>query len=70
MKIHHKKKKLGLIKGADGNDVFFPFSALTEETMANLAIGLDVLYETKTITGLDDNAASQAIRVRLRKKKK
>lgn len=65
-----EKKKLGLIKGADGNDVFFPFSALTEETMANLAIGLDVLYETKTITGLDDNAASQAIRVRLRKKKK
>ncbi len=65
-----EKKKLGLIKGADGNDVFFPFSALTEETMANLAVGLDVLYETKTITGLDDNAASQAIRVRLRKKKK
>ncbi|MBP5470930.1 MAG: cold shock domain-containing protein [Candidatus Riflebacteria bacterium] len=62
-------KKLGLIKGADGSDVFFPFSALTEETLNSLAIGLDVLYETKSIVGLDDNAASQAIRVRLRKKK-
>lgn len=65
-----EKKKLGLIKGADGKDVFFPFSALTEETLTNLAVGLDVLYETKSITGLDDNAASQAIRVRLRKKRK
>lgn len=62
-------KKLGLIKGLDGNDVFFPFSALTEETLANLAVGLDVLYETKNIVGLDDNAASQAIRVRMRKRK-
>jgi tetratricopeptide (TPR) repeat protein len=62
-------KKLGLIKGSDGSDVFFPYSALTEETLDNLAVGLDVLYETKSIIGLDDNAASQAIRVRLRKKK-
>lgn len=65
-----KKKKLGLIKGADGNEVFFPFSALSEEILNNLTIGLDVLYETKNITGLDDNSASQAIRVRLRKKRK
>lgn len=64
-----KEKKFGLLKGVDGSDVFFPFSALTEETLANLEAGLDVLYETKTITSLDDNSASQAIRVRLRKKR-
>lgn len=63
------EKKLGLIKGAKGEEVFFPFSALSEEIMGSLEVGLDVLYETKSITGLDDNAASQAIRVRLRKKK-
>lgn len=63
------EKKMGLIKGADGSDVFFPYSALTEETLKSLDVGLDVLYETKSIVGLDDNAASQAIRVRLRKKK-
>lgn len=63
------EKKLGLIKGADGSDVFFPYSSLTEETLKSLSVGLDVLYETKSIVGLDDNAASQAIRVRLRKKK-
>ena len=63
------EKKLGLIKGYDGNEVFFPFSALTEETLNSLSVGLDVLYETKSIVGLDDNAASQAIRVRVRKKR-
>jgi cold shock CspA family protein len=49
--------------------VFFPFSALTEEALEALAEGLDVLYETRSITGLEDNLVEQAVRIRLRKRK-
>lgn len=63
------KKKVGIIRSHDGRDIFFPFSALTEEALEALAEGLDVLYETRTITGLEDNLVEQAVRIRLRKRK-
>lgn len=63
------EKKVGIIRSHDGKEVFFPFSALTEEALEALAEGLDVLYETRSITGLEDNLVEQAVRIRLRKRK-
>lgn len=65
-----KNKKIGFIKSFDGKEVFFPFSALTEDVLNELKEGLDVLYESKSITGLDDKPVLQATRIRLRNKKK
>lgn len=62
-------KKMGIIKGHDGREIYFSFATLTEETLENLQPGLDVLFESKTITGLSDNPFEQAIRVRIRKRK-
>ena len=53
----------------EGTCWFFAFSALTEETLENLKPDLDVLVETRTITGLADDTFEQATRVRLRKRK-
>ncbi len=63
------EKKVGIIRSHDGKEVFFPFSALTEEALEALSEGLDVLYETRSITGLEDNLVEQAVRIRLRKRK-
>ncbi|MEW6710874.1 MAG: tetratricopeptide repeat protein [Candidatus Riflebacteria bacterium] len=62
-------KKVGIIRSHDGREIFFPFSALTEDALAALAVGMDVLFETRSITGLEDNLVEQAVRVRLRKRK-
>lgn len=70
IKSYDKEKKFGIIQSFEGKDVFFPFSSLTEDVLNNLSEGLDVLYEAKSITGLDDKPVLQAIRVRLRNKKK
>lgn len=64
-----RNKKVGIIRSHDGQEIFFPFSALTEETLEALAEGLDVLYETTSITGLEDNVVQQAVKVRVRKRK-
>ena len=63
------EKKIGMIRTHDGREIFFAFSALTEETLENLKPDLDVLVETRTITGLADDTFEQATRVRLRKRK-
>ena len=63
------EKKVGIIRSHDGREIFFPFSALTEEALEALNEGMDVLYETRTITGLEDNLVEQAVRIRLRKRK-
>lgn len=63
------KKKVGTIKSHDGREIFFMFSALTEETIENLKQELDVLFESKRISNLSDNTIEQAVRVRLRRKK-
>ncbi len=63
------EKKMGMIKAHDGSEVYFPYSALTEEVLESLALDLDVLYESRTITGISDNHFEQATRVRLRKRK-
>ena len=63
------EKKVGMIRTHDGREIFFAFSALTEETLENLKPDLDVLVETRTITGLADDTFEQATRVRLRKRK-
>lgn len=63
------EKKMGIIRGHDGREVFFAFSALTEETLENLKPDLEVLFETRTISGLSDNNFEQATRVRMRKRK-
>jgi cold shock CspA family protein/Tfp pilus assembly protein PilF len=62
-------KKVGIIRSHDGKEVFFAFSALTEETLEELREGLDVLFETRIINGLEDNAVEQAVRVRVRKRR-
>jgi cold shock CspA family protein/Tfp pilus assembly protein PilF len=62
------EKKFGTIRSHSGDEVFFPFSALTEETIDALCEGLDVIFESKSITGLEDNLFEQAVRVRVRKK--
>ncbi len=62
-------KKVGMIRAHDGHEVFFAFSALTDETLENLKPDLEVLYETKTMTGLSDESFEQATRVRMRKRK-
>lgn len=62
-------KKMGIIKGHDGREVFFAFSTLTEEALENLKPGLEVLFESKTITGISDTPFEQATRVRMRKRK-
>lgn len=63
------EKKMGIIRGHDGREVFFAFSALTEEVLENLKPDLEVLFESRSITGLSDNNYEQASRVRLRKRK-
>jgi tetratricopeptide (TPR) repeat protein len=63
------EKKMGIIKGHDGREVYFSFSVLTEEVLENLKPELEVLFESRTITGLSDNPFEQATRVRLRKRK-
>jgi cold shock CspA family protein len=63
------EKRMGIIKAHDGREVFFAFSALTEEVLENLKPDLEVLFESRTITGLSDNNLEQASRVRLRKRK-
>lgn len=63
------EKKMGIIRVHDGREVFFAFSALTEETLENLKPDLEVLVETRSITGLSDNTFEQATRVRMRKRK-
>lgn len=63
------EKRVGIIRSHDNREIFFPFSALTEEALQALSEGLDVLFETRAITGLEDNVVEQAIRVRLRKRK-
>lgn len=62
-------KKMGIIKGHDNREIYFSFSTLTEEALENLCQGMEVLFESRTITGLSDNAFEQAIRVRMRKRK-
>jgi cold shock CspA family protein/Tfp pilus assembly protein PilF len=64
------EKKFGTIRSHDGKEVYFPFSALTDEVLDALEEGLEVLFESKSITGLEDNTVEQAVRVRLRKKTK
>ncbi len=63
------EKKMGIIRGHDGREVFFAFSALTEEVLENIKPDLEVLFESRTITGLSDNNYEQASRVRLRKRR-
>jgi cold shock CspA family protein len=63
------EKKMGIIRTHDGREIYFAFSALTDETLENLKPDLDVLVETKTLTGLSDESFEQATRVRLRKRK-
>lgn len=63
------EKKVGMIKAHDGREIFFAFSSLTEETLENLKPELDVLVETRVITGLSDDNFEQATRVRMRKRK-
>ncbi len=63
------EKKVGMIRAHDGHQIYFAFSALTEETLENLKPDLEVLVETKSITGLSDESFAQATRVRMRKKK-
>jgi cold shock CspA family protein/Tfp pilus assembly protein PilF len=62
-------RKVGIIRSHDGREIFFPFSALTEETIAALKPGLDVIFEAKGITGLEDKVVEQAVRVRVRKRR-
>lgn len=62
-------KKMGIITGHDGREIFFAFSTLTEEVMENLKPGLEVLFESKTITGISETPFEQAIRVKIRKRK-
>lgn len=57
------EKKVGMIRTHDGREIFLAFSALTEETLENLKPDLDVLVETRTITGLADDTFEQATRV-------
>ncbi len=63
------EKKVGMIRTHDGRQIFFAFSALTEDALENLKPDLDVLVETRTITGLSDETFEQATRIRMRKKK-
>jgi CspA family cold shock protein len=63
------EKKMGIIRSHDGREIFFSFSALTEEVLENLKPDLDVLFESRSITGLSDNNFEQANRVRLRKRR-
>jgi len=63
------EKKMGIIRGHDGREVFFAFSSLTEEVLENLKPDLEVLFESRSITGLSDNNYEQASRVRLRKRR-
>ncbi|MDD2624122.1 MAG: cold shock domain-containing protein, partial [Candidatus Riflebacteria bacterium] len=62
-------KKMGIIRSCDGKEVFFSFSALTQEAAEELRLGLGVLYESKSVTGLDDSVSQQAVRIRVRKKR-
>lgn len=61
-------KKVGLIKTYDDKQVMFAWSALSEEVIDALSVGLDVLVESRTISGLSDDHHEQAVRVRLRKR--
>ncbi|MDD2997944.1 MAG: tetratricopeptide repeat protein [Erysipelotrichia bacterium] len=63
------EKKIGIIRAHDGREIFFAFSALTEEALENLKPDMEILFESKSITGLSDNAVEQATRIRMRKKK-
>lgn len=63
------EKRMGIIRGYDGREVFFAFSSLTEEVFENLKPDLEVLFESRSITGLSDNNFEQANRVRLRRRK-
>lgn len=62
-------KKMGIIRSCDGKEVFFSFSALTQEATDELCVGLGVLFESKGVTGLDDKVSQQAVRIRVRKKR-
>ncbi|GAB4277315.1 MAG: hypothetical protein Kow0029_19890 [Candidatus Rifleibacteriota bacterium] len=64
-----RRKKVGIIRAYDGREIFFAFSALTDELLENLAEGIDVLFEIKTLTGLEDNVVEQASKVKSRKRK-
>lgn len=69
IKKFDQDKKVGFILSHEGHEIFFPFSSLTDETLEALAEGLDVLYETVSVTGLGDDVVEQAVKVRLRKRK-
>jgi len=67
-KFDHKRK-LGMISVPDGREIMFTFAALSGELAADkLEIGLDVLFDAKTIRGLNDDLHEQAMNVRPRKK--
>lgn len=68
IKGYDAEKGVGVIAGFDGQEVFFSFGVLAPEVKAELKLGLDVLYESKALVGLDDNLVEQAVKVRLRKK--
>jgi tetratricopeptide (TPR) repeat protein len=61
-------RKLGSITTSDKRDIMFHFAGLQKDAEEKLEVGLEVLFEVKTIKGLGDNPIEQAINVRLRKK--
>ncbi len=63
------RRKLGMISVPDGREIMFTFAGLSGDlTPDKLEVGLDVLFEVKTIRGLNDDLHEQAMNVRPRKK--
>ena len=58
-----------LIEVHPGREVMFTFGSLSKDLEEILEVGMDVLFEVKTIRGLEDKPIEQAINIRQRRKK-
>ena len=64
-----RERRIGMIEVHPGREVMFTFGSLIKDLEEILEVGMDVLFEVKTIRGLEDKPIEQAINIRQRRKK-
>lgn len=64
-----RDRRIGMIEVHPGREVMFTFGSLIKDLEESIEAGMDVLFEVKTIRGLEDKPIEQAINIRQRRKK-
>lgn len=62
-----RRRKFGVIVTVAEREVLFALADVAQDVLPQLKKGVEVLFETKTIMGFDDQPVDQAVNVRLRR---